>query len=374
MRDGRDGQPKSNNMMRALALRVALSVLLNLWLVPGTSPFPVEGAVASAWATLGARVALLGFVAALIIFWSKSRGLGVFDKAPRDPAAAAEMRRVGYGASVSHFVETSAFAGMSIYAGWLGVTAVAGLIAMGVTSTDAMTRRLGPRWKRLLIDSALARVVIFILFFAAILIVLVAIQIRARRFHPLVEPFRTNHLEAQHALIERNVARIDFDQKVVATHDTVGVDVGRVEQRRQHATRAHHPVHREGGELADRAVGIAQGVRFLGKQGVHVQPFRRIESDGDGRDGRLTRTARDALFDCDGRWNAREAIHRGPRELFHELPRVRRHRIEEPPLAFREERVKGQRAFPGTAQAGEPDGRAGLPQQRGARCSFGNTA
>jgi methionine sulfoxide reductase heme-binding subunit len=31
----------------------------------------------------------------------------------------------------------------------LGVAAVAGLIAMGVTSTDAMTRRLGPRWKKL---------------------------------------------------------------------------------------------------------------------------------------------------------------------------------------------------------------------------------
>ena len=28
MRDGRDGKPKSGNMMRALALRVALSVLL----------------------------------------------------------------------------------------------------------------------------------------------------------------------------------------------------------------------------------------------------------------------------------------------------------------------------------------------------------
>ena len=34
LRDGRDGQPKSNNMMRALALRVALSVLLFLC-IPG---------------------------------------------------------------------------------------------------------------------------------------------------------------------------------------------------------------------------------------------------------------------------------------------------------------------------------------------------
>ena len=102
-----------------------VNLVLNLWLVPGNSPFPVAGAEASAWATLGARVALLGFVALLIIAWPQARTLGVFARAPRDPAAAAEMRRIGYGASVSHFVETSAFAGMSIYAGWLGATAVA---------------------------------------------------------------------------------------------------------------------------------------------------------------------------------------------------------------------------------------------------------
>ncbi len=33
MRDGRDGKPKSGNMMRALALRVALSVLLFVFIL-----------------------------------------------------------------------------------------------------------------------------------------------------------------------------------------------------------------------------------------------------------------------------------------------------------------------------------------------------
>ena len=60
-----------------------------------------------------------------IASWRQSRALGVFAPAPHDPAAAAEMRRVGYGASVSYFVETGAFASMSIFAGWIGATAVA---------------------------------------------------------------------------------------------------------------------------------------------------------------------------------------------------------------------------------------------------------
>ena len=102
-----------------------VNLVLNLWLVPGTSLFAVEGATASAWATLGARVALLVAVAALIIGWRQSRALGVYQPAPHAPAAAAEMRRIGYGASLSNFVETTAFAAMSIYAGWLGVVAVA---------------------------------------------------------------------------------------------------------------------------------------------------------------------------------------------------------------------------------------------------------
>ncbi len=98
---------------------------MNLWLVPGNSGFPVEGAVASGWATALSRVALLAFVWALIARWPESRRLGAFAPAPRDPVAAADMRRIGYGASVSYFVEAGSFSAMSIIAGWLGALAVA---------------------------------------------------------------------------------------------------------------------------------------------------------------------------------------------------------------------------------------------------------
>ncbi len=102
-----------------------VNLALNIWLVPGNSGIPVEGAVASAWATFASRLALLVFIWALIARWPESRRLGVFRRAPQDPPAASEMRRIGYGASGSYFIETFAFAGMSVIAGWIGATAVA---------------------------------------------------------------------------------------------------------------------------------------------------------------------------------------------------------------------------------------------------------
>lgn len=98
---------------------------LNLWLVPGRSGFAVEGAVASAWSTALSRTALLVFVGIAIVSWRQARGFGVFCHAPRDPAAWQRLRAIGYGAAVSYAIEASAYAGMTIVAGWLGAAAVA---------------------------------------------------------------------------------------------------------------------------------------------------------------------------------------------------------------------------------------------------------
>ena len=102
-----------------------VNLILNLWLVPGNSGFGISGAVASGWATALSRVALLVFIWVLIVRWRRARELGVFAPAPHDPAAAREMRRIGYAASSSYFVETLAFASMSIVAGWISAQAVA---------------------------------------------------------------------------------------------------------------------------------------------------------------------------------------------------------------------------------------------------------
>ena len=103
----------------------AVNLAINLWLVPGHSGLPVAGAVASAWATLVSRVALLGLVAAYVAWWPVARQWQVFVAPRPDPAAAPRLRRIGYAASVSYFVETSAFGGMTIVAGWLGAVGVA---------------------------------------------------------------------------------------------------------------------------------------------------------------------------------------------------------------------------------------------------------
>jgi MATE family multidrug resistance protein len=103
----------------------AVNLALNLWLVPGTSGLPVSGAVASAVSTGLSRTALMLFIAVIIWRWSQSRALGVFTRAPHDPAASVAQRKIGYGTASSYFVETLAFGAMSIFAGWIGALAVA---------------------------------------------------------------------------------------------------------------------------------------------------------------------------------------------------------------------------------------------------------
>lgn len=102
-----------------------VNLTLNLWLVPGHSGFAVAGAEASAWSTAWSRTALMLFTAVAIAVWPQARRCGVFVPAPREPGAAAALRRVGYAASISYAVESSAFSAMTIFAGWLGAAAVA---------------------------------------------------------------------------------------------------------------------------------------------------------------------------------------------------------------------------------------------------------
>jgi MATE family multidrug resistance protein len=111
--------------MVAIWVSNIVNLVLNIWLVPGNSGFGVEGAVASGWATFVSRLVFLAMIAALIVTWRQARAFGVLTPAPDDPAATAEMRRIGYGSSASYFTETLAFASMSIFAGWISADAVA---------------------------------------------------------------------------------------------------------------------------------------------------------------------------------------------------------------------------------------------------------
>lgn len=102
-----------------------VNLVLVLLFVPGTFGLPAGGAVGAAWATFGARTFLAVAMLAYIARMPEARALGVFARAPRDRAAEAEQRRIGYGAGASNFLEVSAFASMNVIAGWISGLAVA---------------------------------------------------------------------------------------------------------------------------------------------------------------------------------------------------------------------------------------------------------
>jgi len=102
-----------------------VNLALNLWLVPGDSGLGVAGAQASAWSTACSRTALLLFVAVAIAGWSRARSFGVFRRPAPDREAGPALRRIGYAASLSYGIESAAFSGMTVIAGWLGAAAVA---------------------------------------------------------------------------------------------------------------------------------------------------------------------------------------------------------------------------------------------------------
>jgi MATE family multidrug resistance protein len=115
---------KATPSMIAMWLANGVNLALNLLFVPGESFVP-GGAVGSAWATFGARTALMLMLVAYIVTMPDARALGVFRRPVRDRSAEIEQRRIGYAAGASYFVEVAAFAGMSVVAGWLGGLAVA---------------------------------------------------------------------------------------------------------------------------------------------------------------------------------------------------------------------------------------------------------
>jgi MATE family multidrug resistance protein len=120
-----EAQGRPQVPMVAMWIANLVNLVLALWIVPGTSPFPVSGAVAAGWVTLVARCALLLMLAAWIWRWPQAHAMGVFRKAAPDPAEAREQRRIGYASGLSYAIEAGAFSGMNFVAAQLGVLVVA---------------------------------------------------------------------------------------------------------------------------------------------------------------------------------------------------------------------------------------------------------
>lgn len=117
------GKPKVP--MVAMWIANGINLALALWIIPGTSPFPVSGAVAAGWVTLVARLCLMAMLGGFIWRWPVAHEVGVFRKSPPDAQEAREQRRIGYASGLSYAIEAGSFSGMNFIAAQLGVLVVA---------------------------------------------------------------------------------------------------------------------------------------------------------------------------------------------------------------------------------------------------------
>ena len=150
------------------------------------------------------------------------------------------------------------------------------------------------------------------------------------------------------------------EQRVEALAPRPFRDVGvkalaRLHERGEHA---HAPAFREHLDAPRDGGG---GLRFHGAVAVRAVLHAELREEqaqkvihlGDCGDGGFPSAARDALLDGDARRQAGDAIHVGLLKLLDELPRVRRHHIEEAPLPLGKKQIERERAFPRSAEAGD---------------------
>ena len=141
-------RPKAG--MVAMWVANAVNLALNIVLVPDMLGIGLHGAMASAWATFGARTALAIFLVIFILRLPEARAWGLFAKPKRDRSVEVEQIRVGIGAGSSNFIEVGAFAAMTLFAGQLGaaetaswavvinVSAIVFMVPMGLSSATAV--------------------------------------------------------------------------------------------------------------------------------------------------------------------------------------------------------------------------------------------
>jgi len=141
-------RPKAG--MVAMWVANAVNLALNIVLVPDMLGLGMHGAMASAWATFGARMALAIFLVIFILRLPEAKAWGLFKKPRRDKAVESEQVRVGIGAGSSNFIEVGAFAAMTLFAGQLGaaqtaswavvinVSAIVFMVPMGLSSATAV--------------------------------------------------------------------------------------------------------------------------------------------------------------------------------------------------------------------------------------------
>lgn len=145
-----EGLSRPKPGMWAMWVANGVNVGLNLLLVPDLLGLGVDGAVASAWATFGARTALAAFLIIYILRLPEAKSWNLWTKPARDPVVEREQIKVGLGAGASNFIEVGAFAAMTLIAGLLGtnetaswaivinMSAIVFMLPMGLSSATAV--------------------------------------------------------------------------------------------------------------------------------------------------------------------------------------------------------------------------------------------
>lgn len=120
-----EGLSRPKPGMWAMWIANAVNIALNLLLVPDLLGLGFDGAIASAWATFGARAALAIFLVVYILRMPEAKTWNLWVKPKRDREVEREQIKVGIGAGASNFFEVGGFAAMTLMAGVLGANETA---------------------------------------------------------------------------------------------------------------------------------------------------------------------------------------------------------------------------------------------------------
>lgn len=120
-----EGLSKPKPGMWAMWVANGVNIGLNLLLVPDLLGLGIDGAIASAWATFGARLALAVFLVIYIVRLPEAKAWNLWVKPARDRVTEREQIKVGVGAGASNFFEVGGFAAMTLIAGLLGANETA---------------------------------------------------------------------------------------------------------------------------------------------------------------------------------------------------------------------------------------------------------
>ncbi|HVZ30433.1 MAG TPA: MATE family efflux transporter [Asticcacaulis sp.] len=119
---------RTRDILIATFLVNALNIVLLLMLVPGKFTFfgiHFSGAMGAATATTVARLVQAAGLLIYVIRLKQVRPFDLLGRQEPDATGAVEQRHIGYATGAAYFIETAAFAGMAMFAGRIGDTAVA---------------------------------------------------------------------------------------------------------------------------------------------------------------------------------------------------------------------------------------------------------